>query len=272
MKSRTAQGALITTIFNGAGFLSWVNLRQVIPVAPALFLRIWDVATLSGTITAATNATPIAVTSAAHGLNTNDTVTISGVLGNPAANGTFNITVSDANTFTLQTAAAANVAGNGTYASGGTWIKAPPKVAIVSSTDATPIVLTTTTHGFAVGDAVNVAGHLTNTNANGTFTISAKGATTLTLQSTAGTGGGAGGATGTVTKLPTRVFPVPAGESNRETNTEHVIQTPWSGEKIANSLSIQVSTTPDGVTGPTAGQEPIVDVDYNTSGGHTNLG
>lgn len=61
-------------------------------------------------ITGATNATPIAITATAHGLATADVVAIVGVLGNTAANGVWTITVSDANTFTLNTSI-----GNGSY-------------------------------------------------------------------------------------------------------------------------------------------------------------
>lgn len=66
-------------------------------------------------ITAATNATPIAITTAsAHGLATGNYVTNSGVLGNTNANGTFVITVTGATTFTLNGAT-----GNAAYTSGG---------------------------------------------------------------------------------------------------------------------------------------------------------
>lgn len=66
-------------------------------------------------MTAATNATPIAITTAsAHGLATGNYVTISGVLGNTNANGTFVITVTGASTFTLNGAS-----GSGTYTGGG---------------------------------------------------------------------------------------------------------------------------------------------------------
>lgn len=71
-------------------------------------------------ISAATNATPISVTSTSHGLTTGDFVSIHGVGGNTAANGHRRVTVIDANTFTLQDAVTnANVAGNGAYTSGG---------------------------------------------------------------------------------------------------------------------------------------------------------
>lgn len=70
----------------------------------------------TGAITAASNATPIVITSNAHGLANGDTVSISGVLGNTAANGNFAIANVTANTFEL-----VGSAGNGAYTSGGTW-------------------------------------------------------------------------------------------------------------------------------------------------------
>lgn len=72
------------------------------------------------TITGATNATPIVVTATSHGFNNGDIVAISGVAGNTAANGVFKIANKTTNTFELTTRyAAANVAGNGAYTSGG---------------------------------------------------------------------------------------------------------------------------------------------------------
>ena len=66
-------------------------------------------------VTGASNASPIAITTAApHGLQTGDQVTISGVLGNTAANGTFTVTVTSATTFTLD-----GSTGTGAWAGGG---------------------------------------------------------------------------------------------------------------------------------------------------------
>jgi hypothetical protein len=68
------------------------------------------------TVTAATNASPIQITtSAANALTTGQTVTISGVTGNTAANGTWVITAINTTNFTLT-----GSAGNGAYVSGGT--------------------------------------------------------------------------------------------------------------------------------------------------------
>lgn len=67
------------------------------------------------TITAASNATPIAITtSGSHGWTTGDRVTIYGVAGNLDANSTWTITVTGATTFTLD-----NSVGSGAYTAGG---------------------------------------------------------------------------------------------------------------------------------------------------------
>jgi hypothetical protein len=62
------------------------------------------------TITGATNANPISITSAGHGVFTGDMVVVAGVAGNTNANGQYTITVVNANTFTLN-----GRSGNGTY-------------------------------------------------------------------------------------------------------------------------------------------------------------
>lgn len=73
-------------------------------------------ANIAGTVTGATNANPIQITTlAAHNLNSGDTVTITGVTGNTAANGSFVVTVVDATNFTIA------IAGNGSYVSGGSF-------------------------------------------------------------------------------------------------------------------------------------------------------
>ncbi len=96
----------------------------------------------------------------------------------------------------------------------GTWSDASGNnnafVAIVSSTNATPIVVTLsganyTALGAGVGDTVNIINHATNTKANGVWKVSAtNGSTTLTLQNLDGTnsvGNGIGGATGSIRKI-----------------------------------------------------------------------
>jgi len=82
----------------------------------AVLVDVTDVSGTGGTISAASFATPINITtSAAHNLSTGDRVTIAGVLGNLAANGLFRITQVDSTNFTLDSSI-----GTGTYVSGGT--------------------------------------------------------------------------------------------------------------------------------------------------------
>src|SRR5262245_51009020 len=74
-----------------------------------------SVAPVNLTITGATNASPIVITSTAHGLSTGDRVTVASVGGNTNANGDWTVTRIDANTFSLD-----GSSGNATYTSGGT--------------------------------------------------------------------------------------------------------------------------------------------------------
>lgn len=74
-------------------------------------------ASLGNSITGASNATPIVITSAAHGLTTGQNVRITGVKGNTDALGVWAVTVLTANTFSLN-----GSAGNASYAGGGVWI------------------------------------------------------------------------------------------------------------------------------------------------------
>lgn len=75
-----------------------------------------DAVGATGTITAASAATPIVITSTAHGLTTGTIVKIADVLGNTSANGVWTITVVSANTFSLN-----GSSGGSTYTTGGTW-------------------------------------------------------------------------------------------------------------------------------------------------------
>jgi hypothetical protein len=75
-------------------------------------------------------------------------------------------------------------------------------VNIASSTNANPSVVTTATvHGLAVGDVVEIAGHLVNLNIVGVWTVATVGSTTLfTVPYPAN---GLGAATGTAMKMET---------------------------------------------------------------------
>lgn len=89
---------------------------------PALEHVAWDSGgQTSASITAASNATPIVITSNAHGLSNGMFVGINSVGGNTAPNGKVWVVANVAtNTFELQ-----GSVGNGAYTSGGTWYKVP---------------------------------------------------------------------------------------------------------------------------------------------------
>jgi len=79
----------------------------------------------STAITAASNASPIQITSTSHGYTTGNVAVIASVGGNTAANGVWAVTVIDANNFTLN-----GSTGNGAYTSGGTSVRVTAKAAI----------------------------------------------------------------------------------------------------------------------------------------------
>lgn len=90
--------------------------------------------------------------------------------------------------------------GSATWTGGGR----PNTIAISSSTNATPIVITTSlAHGFVAGDYVVIPGHLTNTNALGVWKVGTVASATqfeiLQLDGTNTTGNGTG-TSGTVAK------------------------------------------------------------------------
>jgi hypothetical protein len=115
----------------------------------------------TGAITNATNASPIVVTSANHGLSTGARVTISGVGGNGGANGTFVVTAIDVNTFSLN-----GSAGTGAYTAGGTWNATGIYVATIAATGI---------NGFASGITYTIIFNYTISGSNygdaSTFTV-----------------------------------------------------------------------------------------------------
>ncbi len=95
------------------------DIDLLVDTIKAHLIDVADV-TQAKAITAASNATPIVVTSTSHGLANGDFVTIHGVGGNTAANGHFKVANQAANTFELtHPVTGANIAGNGAYTSGG---------------------------------------------------------------------------------------------------------------------------------------------------------
>jgi len=123
------------------------------------------------------------------------------------------------------------------------WDAATP-VAITSSTDATPIVITATSHGLATGDLVQIYGHTTNVAANGIYKVTKVNANSYSIQNfntganIAGSGAGAGSG-GVMVKAPKILL------TTDWANVELSVVTSGSFNgtfKIAGSLGIPVTT------------------------------
>jgi hypothetical protein len=100
--------------FSGPAGTSTVNPSYG-PTVGSVLQRV-DICINQHGVTDASNASPIVISSASHGLTSGAMVLVSGVTGNTAANGRFTITFIDANTFSLN-----GSTGNGAYAGGGLW-------------------------------------------------------------------------------------------------------------------------------------------------------
>jgi hypothetical protein len=99
--------------------INWTDVApgEFAPSANKRFFRVASELVQTAAISGATSANPIVITANAHGFTTGDQVQISGVQGNATANGTFTITVIDANSFSLN---GADGSAAGAYVSGGT--------------------------------------------------------------------------------------------------------------------------------------------------------
>lgn len=91
-------------------------------VAVARYTNVGTVTGASRTVTviSATNATPIVVGATAHNLQPGFQVTIAGVTGNVAANGTFLVRSVNVNDFAIENLDHSDTVGSGAYVSGGT--------------------------------------------------------------------------------------------------------------------------------------------------------
>ena len=154
--------------------------------------RKMDVGTTAGAgfaITGATNAAPVEITTAlAHTFVTGSVVSIQRILGNTAANGTWYVTSTGANTFTLD-----GSTGNAAYIT-------PPAIDDAATdptalTNTTPIVVKTiAAHGLSTGMTVRISGVTGLTNANGTFVITVIDADEFSLNDSVGNGAYGGAA------------------------------------------------------------------------------
>lgn len=107
------RGSIVGTYYAYVRFLDAAgNVSNLSPISSALVAS-----AAGGSVSAATNATPIVVTtSAAHGLTSGSTVKIEGAGGNQSVNGIWTVTVLSSTTFSLT-----GSSGAGTYNGGATW-------------------------------------------------------------------------------------------------------------------------------------------------------
>ncbi|TXH16813.1 MAG: hypothetical protein E6R03_04900 [Hyphomicrobiaceae bacterium] len=97
------------------------------PIEDAIVIVTLGMKDESGVITGATSAEPIVIESATeHGLETDDYVIVTQVVGNKGANGVWQVTVVDATHFSLQ-GSEPNDPGDA-YISGGIWYRAVPGI------------------------------------------------------------------------------------------------------------------------------------------------
>lgn len=121
-------------------------------------------------------------------------------------------------------------------------------IALASSTDATPIVVTVAGHSFSNGDLVLIFGHATNIAANGIYKVANIAATTFELTDRytgadiAGTGGGAGGATGLVIPAPKILL---VEDFQHIDFSVHTAGTATTTLKIAGSLGLLTADAPN---------------------------
>lgn len=114
----------------------------------------------------------------------------------------------------------------------GTWTDGPQEAtkSITSSTNATPIVVTATAHGYSNGDTVVVIGHATNTKANGVWEVANVAANTFELKNADGTNSvGIGtGSAGTARRINNmRVLLASALTANVAVNGNQGTKTNW---------------------------------------------
>lgn len=104
---------------------------------------------------------------------------------------------------------------------------------ITSSTNATPIQVTISSHGYATGDVIQITGHTTNTAANGTWIVTNTGTDTFTLDGSVGNG--TGGSSGTAQNINTKTVKL----ASAQTKTVTMCDTAFTA---ANSAAVALST------------------------------
>lgn len=124
----------------------------------------------------------------------------------------------------------------------GTWTSvssgaAPSTINISSSTNASPIEITTSgSHGLSTGDVVQIINHTTNTTANGAWSITYVSSTKFTLDGSVGVG--VGGTSGTVQKVNWKVVKLATAQTKTIDRCEVAWTANGSGDCTVTLLGI----------------------------------
>lgn len=177
-----ANGTWVITVLSGTSLELDGSIGNVAYAGGGSWTLVPDLSNGDGTVSDATNASPIVIETASHHhRTTGDVVIITGVLGNTAANGKHTITVVDDTHFELD-----GSTGNGTYITHGTW-RLQLDHHVVDATNATPIVIETAgNHNRVTGDYVSISGVEGNESANGDWIITVLDDTHFELDTSSG--------------------------------------------------------------------------------------
>ena len=168
------------------------NLREKIVALAQKLDLISNLTISSGAISNILVANPTEVTSTGHGLSTGDSITITGSNSTPSINGTYAVTVTGTNTFTIPV----HVTGAG---SAGSWLKQSKVIAqnnfeatiqttpktIGSISYSSPATITTTApHGLFTGRKITISNVTSVPSVNDLFTVTVTGSSTFTIPKT----------------------------------------------------------------------------------------
>ena len=113
--------------------------------------------------------------------------------------------------------------------------KTPSVVSIISSTNATPIVVTKTAHGLGNGNTVVISGHTVNTAANGTWSIA--NVTANTFELVGSVGNGVGGTSGIYYNKTNSAVILTSAVTASIASTANGIRTAWTAStNVTTSL------------------------------------
>lgn len=216
----------------------------LVPVVPADASRTIDEEVFTPLeITAATAASPVVITSSAHGLQNGDQVIIQGVSGMTELNGnTYYVSNKTNDTISLVDVNETDIDGSAftAYTSGGQIFRtiAGTPIIITAATAANPVVITSAAHGLSDGDWIKIIGVAGMTNLNGNFYI-VDDATTNTFSLNDTDGDDVDGSAFTAYTYGGRIYEAPEMvQTDQRANDIYVYQKPTDYVKLTKKSDI----------------------------------